>query len=138
MQMVISSAGVAAESASRSRPLTYGVPMASIEATPEAVHVRLSRWERIGSLHADLHIPIEHIVSSDVGDDPCPILRGWRAPGTGIPYVTMLETMRSHGLKDFCAIYKRRPARVIECNGFTFARVIVTLPAVGNPAPSPS
>jgi len=112
----------------------YGVPMAIIEETSEAVHVRLSRWERIGSLHSDVHIPMNQIVSSDVVDDPWPILRGWRAPGTGIPYIIMLGTMRSHGMKDFCAIYKRRPARVIECAGFTFARVIVTLPTIENPA----
>ena len=56
----------------------------------EAVRVRRSRWERIGSLHADLYTPIDHIVSSDVVDDPWPFLRGWRAPGTDIPYVILL------------------------------------------------
>ena len=45
--------------------------------------------------------------------------------------------MRSHGLKDFRAIYKREPALVIESTGITFGRVIVTLPTVENPAPSP-
>jgi hypothetical protein len=110
--------------------------MATIEETPAGLHVRLSPWERIGSLHGDLVIPHECIVSSDDVPDPWPILRGWRAPGTGIPFVIMLGTLRAHGLKDFCAVYRRRPARIIMCEGFAFARVIVTLPAVDRRAAS--
>ena len=102
--------------------------MATIEERPEVLHVRLSPWERIGSLHGDILIPSRCIVSSEVVPDPWPLLSGWRAPGTGVPLVVMLGTMRSRGLKDFCAIYRRKPARIITCEGFTFARVIVTLP----------
>ena len=102
--------------------------MATIEERPESLHVRLSPWERIGSLHGDLLIPRACIVSSEVVPDPWPLLRGLRAPGTGIPRIVMLGTMRSQGVKDFCAIYRRKPARIITWEGFPFERVIVTLP----------
>lgn len=100
--------------------------MATIDETPEGLHLRMSTWERLGSLHGDLFIPRASIVSSEIVPDPWPILRGWRAPGTGIPFLIMLGTLRHQGLKDFCVIYRRRPARVITCREFRFSRVIVT------------
>lgn len=109
--------------------MPYVVRVATIDETPEALHLRMSRWERLGSLHGDLVIPRSSVVSSEIVPDPWPILRGCRAPGTGIPFVIVLGTLRYQGLKDFCVVYRRRPARVITCQGFTFARVIVTLNA---------
>ena len=107
--------------------VAYVVRMATIDETPEGLHLRMSHWERLGALHGDLFIPRASIVSSEIVPDPWPILRGWRAPGTGIPFVIMLGTLRYQGLKDFCVIYRRRPARVITCREFGFSRVIVTL-----------
>lgn len=101
--------------------------MATIDETSEGLHLPMSRWERLGSLHGDLFIPRASVVSSEIVPDPWQILRGWRAPGTGIPFVIMLGTLRYQGLKGFCVIYRRRPARVITCREFGFSRVIVTL-----------
>lgn len=112
--------------------------MALIDETPEALRLRMTRWERLGSLHGDLVIPRSSIVSSEIVLDPWPILRGWRAPGTGIPFVIMLGTLRYQGLKDFCVVYRRRPARVITCRDFEFTRVIVTLRRTEHPKPSSS
>lgn len=107
--------------------MAYVVHMATIDETPEGLHLRMSRWERLGSLHGDLMIPHTSVVSSEIVPDPWQILRGWRAPGTGIPFVIMLGTLRYQGLKDFCVAYRRRAARVIVCQDFEFVRVIVTL-----------
>ncbi|CAB4977927.1 unannotated protein [freshwater metagenome] len=107
--------------------MAYVVRMATIDETPEGLHLRMSSWERLGSLHGDLLIPRASVVSSEIVPDPWQILRGWRAPGTGIPFVIMLGTMRYQGLKDFCVIYRRRPAHVITSREFGFSRVIATL-----------
>ena len=101
--------------------------MAHLAESADGLRVRLSRWERLGALHGEFTIPRERIVSTELVADPWTMLRGWRAPGTGIPFVIMLGTMRRHGLKDFCAIYRRRPATIVTCEGFEFARVIITL-----------
>lgn len=107
--------------------MAYVAHMATIDEAPEGLHLRMSSWERLGSLHGDLLIPRASVVSSEIVPDPWQILRGWRAPGTGIPFVIMLGTMRYQGLKDFCVIYRRRPAHVITCREFGFSRVIATL-----------
>ena len=53
-------------------------------------------------------------------------LRGVRAPGTGIPFVLLLGTMRFRGGKDFTAIYKRKPADVYTFSAGEFKRWIVS------------
>jgi hypothetical protein len=100
--------------------------MASLEQVDGGLFVRLSRWESLGGLKRDFTIPAESIVSDEHVVDGWDALRGWRCPGTGIPWVIMLGTMRYKGTKDFCAVYGRRPARVITCRNFEFARVLVS------------
>ncbi len=51
-----------------------------------------------------------------------------RAPGTGIPWVIMLGTTRGSFGKDFCAVYGRAPAVVMELEGAPFSRCLVTVP----------
>jgi hypothetical protein len=53
-------------------------------------------------------------------------LRGVRAPGTGIPYVVLLGTMRFKEGKDFTAIYKRKPVKIYEFSAGEFKRWIVS------------
>ena len=102
--------------------------MASLEQVDGGLVVRLSRWESIGGLKRDFTIPAESIVSDEHVVDGWDSLHGWRCPGTGIPGVIMLGTMRYKGTKDFCAVYGRRPARVITCRDFGFARVLISDP----------
>jgi len=102
--------------------------MACVEESDSGLIVRLSRWEVIGGLHREFTIPRECIVSDEHVPDGWNELHGWRCPGTGIPWVIMLGTMRFKGTKDYCAVYGRRPARVITCRDFEFARVLVSDP----------
>lgn len=90
------------------------------------MHLSLNGWEQLGSLHADIKIPLRHITKTEITENPWQILRGMRAPGTGIPGIIMLGTMRRKGLKDFCAIYRRRPAIVVHLRDEAFQRLIVT------------
>jgi hypothetical protein len=53
------------------------------------------------------------------------VLRGVRAPGTGIPYVIMLGTMRHRKGKDFCVIYKKNPVILIDFKNEKFARWVI-------------
>jgi hypothetical protein len=54
-------------------------------------------------------------------------LRGVRAPGTGIPGVISLGTRRATGVRDFAAVYRNRPALVIDLDGAGFNRLIVSV-----------
>jgi hypothetical protein len=100
--------------------------MAHVEQIEIGLRVVLSGWESLGALHRGFVIPNECIVADEQVGDGWAELRGWRCPGTGIPWVIMLGTMRFHGEKDFCAVYGRRPARIITCRNFDFARVLIS------------
>jgi hypothetical protein len=90
--------------------------------------LKLSMWEKIGGLHRDLVVSKDNLVNKTIHQNPWSkeVLRGVRAPGTGIPYVVLLGTMRFKGGKDFTAIYKRRPVSVYEFKSGEFNRWIVT------------
>ena len=102
--------------------------MAHLQSVDGGLRVCLSRWEILGGLQREFVIPQSSIVSDEHVDDGWTELRGWRCPGTGIPWVIMLGTMRHQGTKDYCAVYGRRPARVIICRDFPFERVIISDP----------
>ncbi len=90
--------------------------------------LKLSMWEKIGGLHKDLVVSKDLLVKKTVYQNPWSkeVLKGVRAPGTGIPYVILLGSMRYKGGKDFTAIYKRRPVTVYEFKDGSFKRWIVT------------
>jgi hypothetical protein len=90
--------------------------------------LKLSMWEKIGGLHKDLLVSKDLLVKKTVFQNPWSkeVLKGVRAPGTGIPYVILLGSMRYKGGKDFTAIYKRRPVTVYEFKDHSFQRWIVT------------
>ncbi len=90
--------------------------------------LKLSMWEKIGGLHKDLVVSKDLLVKKTVFQNPWSknVLKGVRAPGTGIPYVILLGSMRYKGGKDFTAIYKRRPVTVYEFKDGSFKRWIVT------------
>jgi hypothetical protein len=100
--------------------------MARLLIEGDNLHLSLSGLEQLGSLHADIRVPLQHVVSVEVINNPWRILKGVRAPGTGLPGVIMLGTMRWKRKKDFCAIYRRRPVLVVNLRDEAFARFIVT------------
>jgi hypothetical protein len=91
--------------------------------------LKLSRLEKTGALHGDISAPSTNLISKTEVANPWTKehLRGVRAPGTAIPYVILLGTMRFKGGKDFCAIYRRTPAVIYEFKDAPFKRWIVSL-----------
>lgn len=105
--------------------------MATLEIRDGILHLKMSGLEQLGSCHGPVKMPISEIRSVEFLDDPwtSKTMRGMRAPGTGIPYVIMLGTLRNfRGWKAFCAIYKRKPALVITWKSGPFNQWIVTAP----------
>ena len=98
-----------------------------IESKDELI-LQLSFWERIGALHKSLVIDKNSLVEKKLADKPwrSSLLRGIRAPGTGIPFLILLGTMRYRGGKDFTAIYKQRPVEIYSFKDGPYKRWIVT------------
>jgi len=90
--------------------------------------LKLSLRERIFALHSSPRANASDLVSTTDSTNPwsAEVLRGVRAPGTGIPYVVLLGTMRFKEGKDFTAIYKRKPVKIYEFSGGEFQRWIVS------------
>lgn len=90
--------------------------------------LKLSWLEKIGAFQKDIVVSKDKLIKTTVFQNPWSkeVLRGVRAPGTGIPYVILLGTMRYKVGKDFTAIYKRRPVSVYEFKNHEFKRWIVT------------
>lgn len=99
--------------------------MAALVVKAAILQLRLSPWERLGALRGDLRFPVTAVRAVSVHDDPWQVLRGMRAPGTGLPGVIMLGTKRGPFGKDFCAVYQHRPAVVIDLADQEFERLVV-------------
>jgi hypothetical protein len=103
--------------------------MAKVIEKDGVLTLKLSMLEKLGALHGDLTVSSSQLVSKSEVPNPWKrlYLRGFRAPGTGFPFLIMLGTMRFKGGKDFCAIYRRTPAVIYEFADAPFKRWIVSL-----------
>ena len=99
-----------------------------IEENGELI-LKLSFRERFFAFHSSPKANASDLVSTSDSTNPwsAEVLRGVRAPGTGIPYVVLLGTMRFEGGKDFTAIYKRGPVKIYEFSSGEFKRWIVSI-----------
>lgn len=99
-----------------------------IEINGELI-LQLSLSEKVFALHGNPRANASDLISTTEASNPWnrKVLRGFRAPGTGIPYVVLLGTMRFRGGKDFTAIYKRGPVRIYEFGAGEFKRWIVSI-----------
>ena len=89
----------------------------------------LSFWEKMGALHSNPRTSIDAIEKVEFVDQlwGSSTLRGVRAPGTAIPYVVLLGTLRGRGYNDFVAMTGRGEGVVITLKNSPFARWIFTL-----------
>jgi len=103
--------------------------MAKVVRIGDQVKLSLTFWEKLGGLHLEPVMNISEIISIEYVNDPwnSKTMRGMRAPGTGFPYWIMLGTLRNfRGWKAFCAIYKRKPAVIINFKSGPFNSWIFT------------
>ena len=103
------------------------VTVADILVRDGELIVQLSMLEKLGALHADVHVPVSQVVTARVVEHPWGALRGVRLPGTGIPGVIMLGTRRGRFGADFAAVYHDGPAVAVELRDAGFSRLIVTV-----------
>jgi hypothetical protein len=91
--------------------------------------LKLSFWEKIGALHSSPRTSLVSVDKVEFSEElwSSKILRGVRAPGTGIPYVVLLGTMRGKGYRDFVALKRREKGVILTLNSEPFARWIFTL-----------
>ena len=103
--------------------------MAKVRVIGEELILELSFWERVGAIHSSPRVLLSAITKVEFVDDlwSNEVLRGVRAPGTAIPYVVLLGTMRGRKYSDFTAIKGRKAGAVIHFSEGPFERWIFTL-----------
>ena len=103
--------------------------MASVIREGNELILKLSFWEKLGALNSSPRTSLDSIEKIEFIDQlwGSSTLRGVRAPGTAIPYVVLLGTLRGRGYKDFVAMAGRGEGVVITLKSGPFARWIFTL-----------
>ena len=103
--------------------------MASVIREGNELILQLSFWEKLGALNSSPRTSLDSIEKVEFIDQlwGSSALRGVRSPGTAIPYVVLLGTLRGRGYKDFVAMKGRGEGVVITLKSGPFARWIFTL-----------
>jgi hypothetical protein len=103
--------------------------MARILKIGNELVLELSFWEKMGALHLSPRTTIDSIESIEFIDQlwGSSTLRGIRAPGTALPYVVLLGTLRGRNYRDFVAMKGRGEGVVITLKSGPFARWIFTV-----------
>ena len=102
--------------------------MAKVIDDGEFLTLKLSILEKVGAVHGDIRVLKSNLVAIKSAENPwrSTVLRGIRAPGTGIPFVILLGTMRTKKSKDFTAIYRRRAVDIYTFKDAEFERWIIS------------
>jgi hypothetical protein len=100
--------------------------MARLETEGSWLVLRLSWLERLGAFSGEPRVALSTVSTVRVSTEPWHELRGIRAPGTGIPGVIALGTRVGRGGKDFCAVYGKGPAVVVELAAAAYGRLVVS------------
>ncbi len=100
--------------------------MAQLTLDGDELVVTLSALEKLGAMRGDVRVPLATVSRVRVSEHPWSELRGIRAPGTGVPGILSLSTRRGSGFRDFAAVYRDRPAIVIEARGAAFDRLVIS------------
>ena len=103
--------------------------MARVMREGNELILQLSFLEKMGALHSNPRTSFDSIEKIEFIEQlwGSSTLRGVRAPGTAIPYVVLLGTLRGRGYKDFVAMRGRGEGVIITLNSGPFARWIFTL-----------
>jgi hypothetical protein len=106
----------------------YYVIMAMIIDYGDELELSLTKREKIAALHGNLIARKSNLISRKVVEKPFQsgLLKGVRAPGTGIPFYILLGTMRYMGGKDFTIIYRNNPVEVFEFKSGPYKRWIIS------------
>jgi len=92
------------------------------------LHLKLAFWEKLLGFKSGITLSKDLLVGRSIVSNPWrrDVIRGFRAPGTAVPFLILLGTMRYRGGKDFTAIYKKHPVEIFEFKDSPYKRWIIT------------
>ena len=100
--------------------------MATIQLTDDGIKVKLSFWEKAGSLHGDLFIPATSLRGAEaLTDKKWYRTLGLRVPGAAIPGVGIWGTYIWAKKRDFAAWRWGSPVLQLNLSGKPYTRVFI-------------
>jgi hypothetical protein len=101
--------------------------MAEIQLQEAGILVKLSFWEKMGSLRGDLFIPVTSLRGAFEADFGWKKTLGARVPGAYVPGLAIYGTYRSKN-KDFVAWHRGQQVLQLNLSGKPYSRVFVGVP----------
>ncbi len=103
--------------------------MAILVINGQELSLKLSILEQIAAFWPAPRANLDQLVSVEFVEVlwSSAVLKGVRAPGTGIPYVVMIGVMRRLKSRDFCVIKRKKPGVILGFSSGPFKRWIYTL-----------
>jgi hypothetical protein len=107
--------------------------VAELQVEGDELVLHMTTLEKAEGFHGDIRVPLSSVRA--VRTEPTAwsqrVLRGMRAPGTGMPKVVMVGTRRGDFGKDFAAVHGTGPAVVVDMVGAEYHRFVVTADDAG-------
>ena len=102
--------------------------MVSLSLDARAVTVRLNPLERVLAVHGSVTLPLDSIRSATSVPDGISAVRGFRAPGLGIPGWAKIGTWRRRGSRTLAVVRGRGPALHLQLSEGPISQVLVSTP----------
>ncbi|HUB69055.1 MAG TPA: hypothetical protein VL984_01400 [Acidimicrobiales bacterium] len=100
--------------------------MAEIRVEDGDVVVKLAALESLASLRKQLRIPLTSLRMVQVDESPMAGRCLWRAPGLSWPGTFAIGACRRGGRREFAAVRAHVPAVVLDVEGTTWDRVVIS------------
>ena len=100
--------------------------MSTIEVHDDELRLRLTRFERLLALHADVAVPWAAVTGVEVVPDAYTAVVGVRAPGLGLPGLRLLGTWRTPRGPEFVDVTGHAPGVRIGLRNQPFVSLLVS------------
>lgn len=102
--------------------------MADLVLDQNDIIVRLGALEALATWRREVRVPLRDLRMVHVEEEPLGGLPRLRVPGLWWPGVMVLGTARHCGRREFAAVHAGRPAVVLDLEGGSWERLVVSCP----------
>ena len=99
--------------------------MATLQLTPSALSLRLTRGEKLAGLLRDVDVPRSAVRDVELVAEPLSAVRGLRAPGLALPGRRKVGTWRRRGERTLVAVRRGQPAVRVRLTGSRYESLLV-------------
>ena len=88
--------------------------MVKVTADKDHFVFQVQGMHKLWSMKTAIKVPKEHVIRAHNDRRAIPLWKGWRLPGTHVPFVITAGTYYKRGAKNFWDVMKERNAIVVE------------------------